>query len=68
MNHAYPSGVYQQHRDGTVLECSKGEFIVMHHDDKGYNALKQCAALKGIEWLVATHTAKGPAGRARIPI
>ena len=53
MYHANPSGVYQTHRVGMMLECrniAMAGAAFMHLDDKGHNALKNYAALNGLMW------------------
>ena len=49
MHHADPSGVYEPRMVGIMLEYSTDELLtraaLMHHDDKGHNAIKQYAPL-----------------------
>ena len=55
MRHADSSGVYQSCMVGMMHECSIGELLTgaafMHHNDKGHDALKHYAALKGLSHM-----------------
>ena len=53
MHHADPSGVYQPHMVGMLLECGSGELLAMtafmHHGNQRYITLKQSVGLKGLD-------------------
>ena len=54
MYHVDPSRVCQTHWVGMIFECT-GELLdraaIMHHDNKGYSALKPYETLKGLEHM-----------------
>ena len=56
MNHTEPTGKYQPRSVGTMFKWSIGELLpnvaFVHHNDKGHDALKRYAALKGFDNIV----------------